>query len=119
MLLSSLALTGPALTLLPGAPAYAAAVSWAVGGLGIGLVIASLGVLLLRLSPPEEAGANSAALQVSDALFNLVLVSAAGTVFAALGGAGHAGAFVAVFVPMVALALVGAWVASRLRPPIR
>lgn len=116
MLLSALALTGPALTLLPGAPAYAAAISWAVGGLGIGLVIASLGVLLLRLSPPEEAGANSAALQVSDALFNLVLISAAGTVFAALGGAGHAGAFVAVFVPMVGLALVGAWVASRLRP---
>lgn len=116
MVLCALAITGPALTLLPGAPAWTVAIAWAVGGLGVGLVVASLGVLLLRLSPPEEAGANSAALQVSDSLWNVVLVGAAGTVFAALGGARHTAAFVAVFVPMAAIALAGTWVAARLRP---
>lgn len=79
------------------------------------MVMASLAVLLLRLSRPEEAGANSAALQVGDALANVVLVSAAGTAFAALGGATHAAAFTAVLLPMAAIALTGVWVAGRLR----
>jgi hypothetical protein len=116
MFLTALAICGVALTLVPGAPAWIAAPAWAVGGLGIGLAMASLAVLLLNLSPPAEAGANSAALQVSDALANVVLVSAAGTVFAALGGATHGAAFAAVFLPMAAIALSGAWVAGRLRP---
>ncbi|WP_459185519.1 MFS transporter [Streptomyces sp.] len=115
MVLSALAIAGAGLTLLPGAPAWTAALAWAVGGLGLGLVIASLSVLLLRLSAPAEAGANSAALQVSDALSNVVLVSATGTAFAALGGATHAVAFAAVFLPLAAIALTGTWVAARLR----
>ncbi|MFE2429715.1 MFS transporter [Streptomyces sp. NPDC059373] len=118
MVLSALAIAGAGLTLLPGAPAWTAAIAWAVGGLGLGLVIASLSVLLLRLSPPAEAGANSAALQVSDALSNVVLVSATGTAFAALGGAAHAAAFAAVFLPLAAIALTGVWVAARLRDPV-
>jgi predicted MFS family arabinose efflux permease len=115
MLLSVLAIAGAALTLVPGAPAFTAALAWTVGGFGLGLVISTVGVLLLRLSPPEEAGANSAALQLGDSLAGVVLVSAAGTVFAALGGAGHPGAFAAVLVPMATLALTGAFVAARLR----
>jgi MFS family permease len=116
MILSALAIAGAGLTLLPGAPVWTAALAWVVGGLGLGLVIASLSVLLLRLSPPAEAGANSAALQVSDALSNVILVSATGTAFAALGGAAHAAAFAAVFLPLATIALTGTWVAARLRP---
>jgi hypothetical protein len=82
-------------------------------------------VLLLRLSPPAEAGANSAALQVSDALSNVLMVAAAGTVFTALGGgsltsdsasSSHPTAFAAVFLPAAAIALAGAAIAARLRP---
>ncbi len=43
-------------------------------------------MLLLQLSAPEEAGANSAALQISDGLSNVVLLAAGGAAFAALGG---------------------------------
>jgi MFS family permease len=116
MLLAALGICGPALTLLPGAPALITALAWPLGGLGLGLVISTLGVQLLKLSPPEEAGANSAALQVSDSLASVVLVGAAGTVFAALGGATSGAAFAAVFLPFAAIALAGAWVAGRLRP---
>ncbi|MDX3238575.1 MFS transporter [Streptomyces sp. ME03-5709C] len=114
MFLMAAAIAGAALPLLHAAPAWSAAAAWAVGGLGAGLVISSLSVILFRLSPPSEAGANSASLQVSDALCSVVLVAAAGTVFAALGGA--AGAFTAVLLPMAVLALAGVGVAARLRP---
>ncbi|MEU1529820.1 MFS transporter [Streptomyces fagopyri] len=112
--LMAVAIAGSALPLLDAAPAWSAAGAWAVGGLGAGLVISSLSVILFKLSPPSEAGANSAALQVSDALSSVVLVAAAGTVFAALGGA--KGAFTAVLLPLAALAVAGIGVAVRLRP---
>jgi hypothetical protein len=96
----------------------------------MGLVISSLSVLLLQVSQPRDAGANSAALQVSDALSNVLLVAAAGTVFAALGGgsvapsaddvaataSAHPLAFTCVFLPAAAIALIGVALAGRLRP---
>jgi hypothetical protein len=110
-------------------PAWVVAIAWCLGGLGMGLSISTLGVLLLQLSPAADAGTNSAALQVSDALSNVLLVAAAGTVFTALGGGsvapkaagvtaaatGHPAAFAAVFLPAAAIALAGAVVAARLR----
>ncbi|MGD6745169.1 MFS transporter [Streptomyces sp. BH106] len=116
--------------LIPAVPVWTVAVAWAFGCLGMGLVISSTSVLLLQLSAPEEAGTNSAALQISDGLSNALLLAVGGAAFAALGGgavgaAGHGAAqgaggshpaaFVAVFLPMAAVALVGVWVASRLR----
>ncbi|WP_137989075.1 MFS transporter [Streptomyces vilmorinianum] len=113
--------------LLPSVPVWVVAVAWGFGCLGMGMVIASTSVLLLKLSAPEEAGANSAALQISDGLSNVLLLAAGGAAFAALGGGavGHATAsaeggahplaFAAVFLPMAGVAAVGAWVATRLR----
>jgi hypothetical protein len=112
--------------LIDAVPAWTVAVAWAFGCFGMGLVISSTSVLLLQLSAPEEAGTNSAALQISDGLSNVVLLAAGGAAFAALGGgtAGHAAteaagshpaAFAAVFLPMAAVALAGAWVATRVR----
>ncbi|MGW7408295.1 MFS transporter [Streptomyces sp. NPDC054833] len=113
-------------------PVWILAVAWAFGCFGMGLVIASAGVLLLHLSAPEEAGANSAALQISDALSNVVLLAVAGAAFATLGGGSaahatataagdgsgsHPAAFAAVFLPMAGVALIGAWVTTRLREP--
>lgn len=111
-------------------PAWTVAVAWGIGCFGMGLVISSTSVLLLKLSAPAEAGANSAALQISDGLSNALLLAAGGAAFAALGGgsvahttaAGSAGgshpaAFAAVFLPMAVVALLGAWVTTRLHEP--
>ncbi|MGW0574574.1 MFS transporter [Streptomyces sp. NPDC002920] len=109
-------------------PVWTLAVAWGVGCFGMGLVISSTSVLLLKLSAPEEAGANSASLQISDGLSNALLLAVGGAAFAALGGGSvahaatgevgggsHPVAFAAVFLPMAAVALVGAWVTTRLR----
>ncbi|MCX5378125.1 MFS transporter [Streptomyces sp. NBC_00091] len=131
MVLVALAIAAAPAVLIEAVPVWTLALAWAVGSLGMGLVIGSTSVLLLKLSAPQEAGANSAALQISDALANVVLLAAGGAAFAALGGgavgAGHAvaegagashpGAFLVVFLPMAAVALVGAWVATRLDGP--
>lgn len=114
--------------LIEAVPVWTVAVAWAFGCFGMGLVISSTSVLLLKLSAPEEAGTNSAALQISDGLSNALLLAAGGAAFAALGGgaAGHTAttasgsgshpaAFIAVFLPMAAVALLGAWVTTRLR----
>jgi MFS family permease len=63
-------------------PAWLAGVGLMVGGLGMGLSMASNSVLLFDFSSHDEQGANSAALQMSDALGALVVIGLAGTVYA-------------------------------------
>ncbi|MFJ9685169.1 MFS transporter [Streptomyces bacillaris] len=115
--------------LIEAVPVWIVAVAWAFGCFGMGMVIASTSVLLLKLSAPEEAGSNSAALQISDGLSNVLLLALGGAAFAALGGkalgaaahgtvsgaatGSHPAAFAAVFLPMAVVAVVGAWVATR------
>ncbi|MFJ1974637.1 MFS transporter [Streptomyces sp. NPDC087903] len=126
MVLVAAAIAAAPSVLIDAVPAWTVAVAWAFGCLGMGLVISSTSVLLLHLSAPAEAGANSAALQISDGLSNVLLLAAGGAAFAALGGGtvthaateasgGHPAAFAAVFLPMAGVALVGAWVTTRLR----
>ncbi|MFJ1736197.1 MFS transporter [Streptomyces sp. NPDC088254] len=126
MVLVAAAIAAAPSVLVDGVPAWSVAVAWAFGCFGMGLVISSSSVLLLQLSAPEEAGTNSAALQISDGLSNVVLLSVGGAAFAALGGGtvthaateasgSHPAAFAAVFLPMAGVALVGAWVTTRLR----
>ncbi|MET9801337.1 MFS transporter [Streptomyces sp. NPDC006368] len=133
MVLVAAAIATAPSVLIPSVPVWTVGVAWAFGCLGMGMVIASTSVMLLKLSAPGEAGANSAALQISDGLSNVLLLAAGGAAFAALGGgamggavteAGHAAAtgagshpaaFAAVFLPMAAVALAGAWVATRVR----
>ncbi|CAL9475297.1 MFS transporter [Streptomyces sp. enrichment culture] len=128
VLVAAAVATAPSV-LIDAVPAWTVAVAWGFGCFGMGLVISSTSVLLLKLSAPQEAGANSAALQISDGLSNVVLLSAGGAAFAALGGGtvahaatgsgaatgSHPAAFAAVFLPMAAVALAGSWVATRLR----
>jgi MFS family permease len=135
VLVTAAVATAPSV-LIDSVPVWTVAVAWAVGCLGMGAVIASTSVLVLGLSAPEEAGANSAALQISDGLSNVLLLAVGGAAFAALGGGAggraaavvataasvgpaasgsHPAAFAAVFLPMAAVALVGAWVSTRVR----
>ncbi|MFJ8631784.1 MFS transporter [Streptomyces sp. NPDC093568] len=128
MLLVAASIAAAPSVLIDSVPAWTVAVAWAFGCFGMGLVISSTSVLLLHLSAPEEAGTNSAALQISDGLSNVVLLAAGGAAFAALGGGtvshattgaatagSHPAAFAAVFLPMAGVALVGAWVTTRVR----
>ncbi|MFC8985918.1 MFS transporter [Streptomyces sp. NPDC014603] len=128
MLLVAGAIAAAPSVLIESVPAWTLAVAWAFGCFGMGLVISSTSVLLLQLSAPEEAGTNSAALQISDGLSNVLLLAVGGAAFVALGGGtvthvatevtgSHPGAFAAVFLPMAAVALIGVWVTTRLRSP--
>jgi MFS family permease len=96
-------------------PAFLAAVGWLIGGLGMGLGITSLSVCVLALSPEAEQGANTAALQVSDALGAIVMIGAAGAIFAGLHerGGDNAGVFLLIFALTATVAALGALVAPR------
>ncbi|MFF7054838.1 MFS transporter [Streptomyces griseorubiginosus] len=126
MVLTAAAIATAPSVLIDSVPVWTVAVAWGFGCFGMGLVISSTSVLLLHLSAPEEAGSNSAALQISDGLSNALLLAAGGAAFAALGGGAvshtatgatgaHPAAFAVVFLPMAGVALVGAWVTTRLR----
>ncbi|WP_326808431.1 MFS transporter [Streptomyces sp. NBC_01775] len=134
MVLVTFAIAYSPLVLVHSVPVWTLALAMAGGCLGMGLVISSLSVLMLRLSAPEEAGRNSAALQLCDGLSNVLLLAVTGALFAALGGGSvsveegahgaavdgaRPGAFVAVYAVSAVVALMGVGVAGRLRsaPP--
>jgi len=81
----ALAALGLAVVMLPvvfgGLPSWLALVGWIGVGLGIGLSFPMVSVLLLKLSPPEQQGANSSALQLSDALVSSAALALAGLLF--------------------------------------
>jgi MFS family permease len=62
-------------------PSWLVLVGWVGVGLGIGLSFPMLSVLLLKLSPPEQQGANTSALQLSDALVSSAALGLAGLLF--------------------------------------
>ncbi|MEZ0094307.1 MFS transporter [Streptacidiphilus sp. EB129] len=113
--MSAAAIAGSGLALLHSVPPYVVAVAWAVGGAGMGMTIASVGVLMLALSDADDTGENSASLQVSDALGNVLLTGLAGVLFTTLG-AGSTGGFAAIFATMTGVALIGAAVCGRAAP---
>jgi len=124
IVLMATAIAGAGLVLIPAVPAWAAAAAWAVGGIGLGLVVASLSVLMMKMSAPEETGANSAAIQLSDALGNVLLIGLAGVLFAAVSGGSVSAvqdaqaptaAFGVIFAVLTGVALFGALVAGRVR----
>jgi MFS family permease len=98
-------------------PPFMAAIGWLVAGLGMGLGITSLSVLLLELSPIEDQGTNAAAMQVSDAFGSIVLIGAAGAIFAGLHTAGqdNSGVFLLIFGVSTLVAVSGAVISPRVR----
>lgn len=81
----ALAAAGLGVVMLPllwsGLPAGLVLAGWVGVGSGIGLSFPMLSVLLLKLSPPESQGANSSALQLSDALTSSAALGLAGLLF--------------------------------------
>jgi len=101
--------------LFPAVPLAVAVLGWLVSGLGMGMAYPTLSVLLLELSAPSEQGANSAALQIADALFSAVVLAVSGAVFAALVGAG-AVAFAATTAIAALVAVLAVLAAGRAVP---
>jgi MFS family permease len=111
-----------ALTVTGTVPVVTTAIGWAVAGLGMGLGLTSLSVLVLELSAPHEQGANSSSLQVSDALGSIVLIGAAGAIFAGyaagVGDTRDVGStpYLLIDLVMAAVCVAGALVAHRVVP---
>ncbi|MGH3507321.1 MAG: MFS transporter [Nocardioidaceae bacterium] len=99
-------------------PAWIAGVGLVVGGLGMGLSMASNAVLLFDLSPVEDRGANSAAIQMSDSLGGLLVIGGAGVVYA-MGRTSIEPTllFSLIFAIAFAVTLLAVYVAIRVRPP--
>ena len=101
----------------PAVPVWTAALGWVVTGLGMGLGVTSLSVLVLCLSPFGEQGANSAAMQVSEAIGSIVLIGLGSAIFAELhqAAARDAEAFLLIFLVMAVVAFIGSLAAPRSR----
>jgi MFS family permease len=110
-------------------PSALAPVAWVLTGLGMGMAMSSLSVLLFELSPVEERGANSAALQISDAVGSIAVIALAGVVYAtsqahgstsgaAVGQGADAGSavFAGVYAITLLVAVGAAVVATRVLP---
>jgi MFS family permease len=104
--------------LLPGSSGLLAYPAWLLAGLGAGLTMSSVGVLLLKFTTDARRGADSAAMQLSDATAAALTTGLAGVFVAAAasGALGFTAAFVAVDLVMCAIAAVGVAVAGRARP---
>lgn len=103
----------------PGSPAWLVFPAWAVGGFGGGLTMASANVLLLRYTNDRDRGADSAALQLSDATASALTTGIAGMLVAAAARdvLGYTTAFTLLNLTMAVLAAVGVLVAGRGREP--
>jgi len=61
------------------APVWVIVVCWGVGGFGMGLAYPRLSTMVIRLSRPEQQGANSAALNIADSTGSAMGLVALGT----------------------------------------
>jgi len=101
----------------PGVPTIVTGLGWTFAGFGMGLAFTSLSVLLMDLSPRDEQGINSAALQMSDSLGVALGVGAAGVVHSSLLDTADPGVvFTAVFALAWALSVVALLVSTRVAP---
>jgi MFS family permease len=111
---------GTALIAVPGGAGWAAYLTWAVAGLGMGLGMPSLSVLLLAQSPESRLGADSAALQIADVTGSALCVGLTGILVAAAAAQVFPlrTAVLAAVAAYSALAVVGAAVARRAAAPV-
>lgn len=65
-------------------PLPALVVSAVVAGIGMGMMTASTSILVMQISPTNELGHNTSALQVAESMGNALVVGVAGSIFAAL-----------------------------------
>ena len=108
-----------AIVVHPGVPGWLMYPSWCVAGFGAGLSMSTVSVLLLKYTNDEDRGADSAALQLSDATVSAFTTGIAGVLVAAAARAsiGYTAAFAVIALAMAAVAACGAAVSGRVRAP--
>ena len=117
--LSAAAAVGVAVASLPSMPGWLAYPAWGLAGLGAGFTMSSVRVVLLKYTADADRGADSAAVQLSDATASALTTGLAGVLVAAAGRGviGNTGAFVTLDLTLCGVALVGAAVSGRAGPP--
>jgi hypothetical protein len=85
-----------------------------VAGAGMGLGVSAASVLTLAASTAADRGFNSAAMQISDLLGQVVMIGVGGALITALASAAHpSAAVVPLDLIMAAVALLGALATGR------
>lgn len=107
------------LSMLPSVPWWTAGISWFIGACGMGLCFGAIATLTLELSEPQDQGINSAALQVCDSVGSVVLIGAAGAVYADAVAAGSVSGwtFAEIWLLLGVIAAIGAVLATRIGRP--
>lgn len=115
-----LAALAVAISAQPQAPGWLIYPAWGLAGVGAGLAMSTVSVLLLKYTTDADRGADSAALQLSDATASAVTTGIAGVLVAAAarGALGYTAAFTVLDVAMAAVALIGVLAATRVRAPL-
>ena len=116
--LVALGIGGAALLAWTAVPPVVGMVAWTLAGLGMGMTHPTLSVLTLELSPVAEQGANSSALQVSDAVAAATALAVTGSLLWALHASLGLAAYVVCFAVTVLLAGGVALLAPRTRPAL-
>jgi MFS family permease len=113
-------LTAVALSTVTSVPVWLAGAGSIVAGFGMGGAMASLGVLMLDLSPAEEYGAVSTSTQISDSMGRVTFIAVGGMILAAhIAARTGTATFAAVYTVMIVLAAAGTCLAPRMRPADR
>lgn len=110
-----LGIAAAALLVWPAFPLAVGFVGWGFAGFGMGLCVPTVSLLVLRMSPLSEQGANSSALQVVDGVATASMLALSGALFTALGGPGQPHAFLAGFAVTVVAAVLAAATSVRTR----
>jgi hypothetical protein len=97
----------------PGVPVPLAILGWALAGLGMGLISASLSMLALSMSAPGEEGANGSALQLCEATVVAGSMAVGGSLFAALLSTSAQAAYLANFAIALLMALLAMAIVGR------
>lgn len=98
-----------------GAPVAVSIVGWGLSGLGMGMVYPTLTLLTLRLSAPDEQGANTSSLQLCESLTVALVLAVSGPLFAALVERDVVAAYLVCFGVAATLALTAAGASGRVR----
>lgn len=113
-LLMCVGIVATSLAIQPGMPLWSAMVGWVLTGLGMGLIYPSLSVLTLSLSAPAHQGANTSALQLSEALGVATTLAVSGSLFALFLEGREALGYLLTFAIMLVLAMLSVAVARRI-----
>ena len=101
------------LALQPGVSLWLALSGWSLTGLGMGMIYPSLSVLTLSLSPPAQQGANTSALQLSEALGVATTLAVSGSLFALFLQGNVVVGYLLTYAIMLLLAVASVVVARR------